>query len=164
MPAAGPLPVPRDRLDVLGLTGVHPSSTKLHDFAGAAPGSHTSGGTVVGNIATAGNQYPYVLNNNLVDSNFGITEPIFLDDLPVASPRHHAWPSTGPVLGVLRRRPRTGPVAWCHQGPPILRPRSRRPRCRQRPRGSGRGPRGQWSRAQVPNWEPGLWTRHCPLP
>ena len=76
-----------------GATGVNgtqvidsiPSTTSFTISLAAAPGTYTSGGTVVGNIAIAGNQYPEVFNNDLVDSNFGITEPIFLDQIPATT-------------------------------------------------------------------------------
>ena len=76
-----------------GATGVNgtqvidsvPSTTSFTISLAAAPGTYTSGGTVVGNIAIAGNQYPDVFNNDLVDSNFGITEPIFLDQIPATT-------------------------------------------------------------------------------
>ena len=49
------------------------------------PGTYSSGGTVVGDIAIAGAQYPQVFNNDLVDANFGITEPIFLEQVPATT-------------------------------------------------------------------------------
>jgi hypothetical protein len=47
--------------------------------------AYSSGGTVTGNIAIAGNQYPTVFNNASVDANFGVTEPIVLDQIPAAT-------------------------------------------------------------------------------
>ncbi len=58
-----------------------PTTTTFTISLPSAPAAYTSGGTVVGNIAIAGNQYPQVFNNDLVDANFGITEPIFLDQI-----------------------------------------------------------------------------------
>jgi hypothetical protein len=46
-----------------------------------AVSAYTSGGTVTGNIAIAGNTYPGVFNNASVDANFGVTEPIVLDEI-----------------------------------------------------------------------------------
>src|SRR5581483_1428644 len=58
------------------------STTKFTISMGStAVSAYTSGGTVTGNIAIAGNQYPAVFNNASVDANFGVTEPIVLDEI-----------------------------------------------------------------------------------
>jgi len=58
------------------------STTKFTISMGStAVSAYTSGGTVTGNIAIGGNTYPGVFNNASVDANFGITEPIVLDQI-----------------------------------------------------------------------------------
>jgi hypothetical protein len=72
-----------------GATGVNgnqvvtglPTTTSFTISLASSPGSYTSGGTVLGDIAIAGNQYPQVFNNAAVDANFGVTEPIVLDEI-----------------------------------------------------------------------------------
>src|SRR6516165_4483649 len=76
-----------------GATGVNgtqvitaiPTSTSFAITLPSNPGTYTSGGTVVGNIPIAGNQYPFVFNNDFIDANFGITEPIVLDQIPATT-------------------------------------------------------------------------------
>jgi hypothetical protein len=76
-----------------GATGVNgtqvitaiPTSTSFAITLPSNPGAYTSGGTVVGNIPIAGNQYPLVFNNDFIDANFGITEPIVLDEIPATT-------------------------------------------------------------------------------
>jgi hypothetical protein len=46
---------------------------------------YTSGGTVSGSVAVAGQLYPTVFNNDTIDGNFGITEPITLDEIPATT-------------------------------------------------------------------------------
>ncbi len=78
---------------VVGATGVNgtqvivstPTTTTFTISLSSPPGTYTSGGTVVGDIAIAGAQYPQVFNNDLVDANFGITEQIFLDEIPATT-------------------------------------------------------------------------------
>ena len=57
----------------------------FHDLASRSSGGLHHRGTVTGNIAIAGSQYPQVFNNDLVDANFGIREPIFLDQIPATT-------------------------------------------------------------------------------
>jgi hypothetical protein len=62
------------------------STTKFTINMGSTTVSaYTSGGTTTGDIAIAGNQYPQVFNNAAVDANFGITEPIVLDQIPATT-------------------------------------------------------------------------------
>jgi hypothetical protein len=61
------------------------STTSFTITLASSPGTYTSGGTVTGNIPIAGNQYPYVFNNDAVDANFGVTEPIVLDQIPAVT-------------------------------------------------------------------------------
>jgi hypothetical protein len=44
--------------------------------------SSCTGAAVDGNIAIGGPQYPYVFNNDNVEANFGVSEPIVLDEIP----------------------------------------------------------------------------------
>jgi hypothetical protein len=62
-----------------------PTTTTFTISLPSVPAAYTSGGSVIGNIAIAGAQYPQTFNNDLVDANFGITEPIFLDQVPATT-------------------------------------------------------------------------------
>jgi hypothetical protein len=64
-----------------------PSTTTFTiNMGSTAVSTYTSGGTATPIVvATAGNQYPAVFNNEAVDANFGVTEPIILDQIPATT-------------------------------------------------------------------------------
>lgn len=62
-----------------------PTKTSFSFSLTTNPGTYTSGGTVTANIAIAPNTYPTVFNNDAIDANFGITEPIELDQIPAST-------------------------------------------------------------------------------
>jgi hypothetical protein len=62
-----------------------PTTTSFSFSLTTNPGTYTTGGTVTANIAIAPNTYPTVFNNDAIDANFGITEPIVLDQIPATT-------------------------------------------------------------------------------
>jgi hypothetical protein len=67
------------------IASVPTTKTFTINMGSVSPSAYTSGGVAsvpVNPTAVASGQYPYVFNNANVDANFGITEPIVLDQIP----------------------------------------------------------------------------------